>query len=284
MIGRRAGWSGAQRVFRVFALAGVAGFATGSLACTDLGSGSGGVLAVAVSAPPFPGVVVLDTLRDSLGAVVRLKATAFGPGGINDTVRNATVRFVPLDTSVRIDSLGYLFAISKDTTKHGKQSARYVADVNGIQTPIQTISITLRPDAVVRRTLTSVQLNYVPDATADTSNRSVSLEVRVRHVRSALELFSTVIDTVVPAYLVRFEIAYAGPAVADSVRLVDDNAKITHVDTTDDSGIAGRRVKIFPRSNASATDSVIVRARVFYRNAEITGSPVSLPVVLKKAP
>src|SRR5437868_13497967 len=107
--------------YRAFAM-----LVVGSLACNDPGGNTGGVLSVEVKSPPFPAVVVLDTLRDSVGVAARLRATAFGVGGTTDTIRDARIRFVALDSSLRIDTLGYLVAINKDPTKHGKQAARYV--------------------------------------------------------------------------------------------------------------------------------------------------------------
>lgn len=253
-------------------------------ACADPGTGAGGVLSISLQSQSSPGIVVGDTLRDSLGRATSLRVIAYGGGGLNDTVSGARIRFVPLDTFSRFDTLGHAIGVTRDTSANKRKgTTRFVADVNGLQTPAQALFITLRPDQVVRRTATPATITYVPGITADTANRTTMLEVRIRHDRTG-EARTVAADTVVAGFLVWYEVIGAVPVFVDSLKLVGDASSRTHADTTDDSGIAGRRLKIWPKAGATGSDSLRVRAHVYYRSAEVSGAPIDWVVRLQRAP
>lgn len=243
-------------------------------ACVDItGQFGGGQLSF--DRLPAPSVVVGDTLRDILGQVAPLEAIV---------TEGRTLRFVPLDTNIRVDAAGFLTARSRDTAAAATNIVRVIADAGGrLQTPPQTLVVTVRPDQVVRVKQPAV-LAYDPNATgtvADTLNRSVPLEVRVRHFFVAGEKGAAARDTVVRAYHVQFRVE-AAPSVLDSARTVSDLGTPYSLDTTDASGLASRRVRVYPAAGASASDSIVVRVHVRYRGGDIDGSPVRFVVPLRR--
>ena len=83
------------------------------------------------------------------------------------------------------------------------------------------------------------------------------------------------------AYLVSFSIvSQSNPALAD---LVDDGGRKSRVDTTDASGVAGRRIRLHATalSNPTQADSIIISATAKYRGAVVKGGPVRLVVRFK---
>ena len=69
-----------------------------------------------------------------------------------------------------------------------------------------------------------------------------------------------------------------------SVFLVDDSGRPSVLDTTDGTGVAGRRVRVraarFPASGDTA--SVILRAIVTYKGLALRGSPFRLVLPVRK--
>jgi hypothetical protein len=65
--------------------------------------------------------------------------------------------------------------------------------------------------------------------------------------------------------------------------LVNDAGKPSIVDTTDASGIAGRKIRLHPLGLTSGTevDSIVVNATAKYRGAPVPGSPVRLVLLFK---
>ncbi|MGZ8493857.1 MAG: hypothetical protein ACXWZS_16765, partial [Gemmatirosa sp.] len=80
----------ARRVVAVRLVA-FAGTVLTAAACVEISSAEQGVLAIRLEPLP-PSIIAGDTLRDSTGAVLRLRATAFAGNG--DTVPGAPFRFL----------------------------------------------------------------------------------------------------------------------------------------------------------------------------------------------
>jgi hypothetical protein len=90
----------------------------------------------------------------------------------------------------------------------------------------------------------------------------------------------TATDTsAVASYLVSFQIV--SPADTALASLVGDNRARSSLDTTDASGVAGRRVKLDVTRLTTLVDSVIVNAFVRYRGANVPGSPMRLVLKVK---
>ena len=251
-------------------------FAAFVVACIDLNTGIDSA-SLSFSRVPAPSVVVGDTMRDTSGLVVPLSAIVTG---------NRALRFVPLDTNIRIDGNGFLTARSRDTSATATNIVRFVADAGGtLQTPPQTLVVTVRPDQLVAHGGAVTALAYVPTATgtvADTANRSAELQVRLRHFVTAGEAGAVARDTIVKSYIVRFQIMSGASAIADSVVLVSDLGNPMPLDTTNGSGVAARRIRLYPSVTATASDSVVVLARVSYRGANVSGSPLRIVLPLRK--
>jgi hypothetical protein len=111
-------------------------------ACSDLNTSPTHVVSIFVDTLPYPSIVQNDTLRDTLGRAVPMKATAFNLAG--DSIP-AAVQFASLDPNLLRITLGTNFAIAGDSAP---SSVRVVATAQSLQiTPIN-VTIALRPDTV----------------------------------------------------------------------------------------------------------------------------------------
>jgi hypothetical protein len=234
----------------------------GFVGCSDVSGSSTSVLSIRFDTLPAPSVVVGDTLRDSTGAVVRPKVHAFNFKG--DEIPQPPVYFLSPDSGVTVDSAtGIVVADSLRST-----AARIVATVGTLQA-VQLVTVTLSPDllqAVNARD--SLQYSLVDT----TKNLSPQLQVKLTHGVAPD-------DSAVKSWIVSFAIvSQANPQLGE---LIDDAGKPSLVDTTDASGVAGRRIRLHPLFLTSTTDSIVVNATAKYRGAQVNGSPVQLVLLLK---
>jgi hypothetical protein len=234
----------------------------GAIACTDLSGSKAAVLSIQFDTLASPSVVVGDTLRDTTGAVILPVVHAFDFDG-NEIVP-APVFFVSPDSGVSVDSAtGIIVGDSLRSTP-----ARIVATVGTLQA-IQRINLTLSPDTMFAADGLDTLLYSIIDTTLDVSK---DLTVQLRHGVAPD-------DSAVTSYVVSFSIvSQPQPNLAD---LVNDAGKPSLVDTTDASGIAGRKIRLHPGGLSSTTqvDSVIVNAAAKLRGVPISGSPVRLVLV-----
>ena len=235
-----------------------------ALACTDISGSSDSILSLQFDTLASPSVVVGDTLRDTTGAIILPVVHAFNFKG--GEVASAKIYFQTPDSGVTVDSAtGVIVGDSLRSTP-----ARIVATVGKLQA-IQRINLTLRPDTVVPSNAVDTIFFSLLDSTKDTSE---VMKVKLLHGL-------TTSDSVVSNYIVSFAIvSESNPNLAD---LINEAGKLSRVDTTDGSGIAGRKILVHPVNLGSATavDSVIVQATAKYRGQPVAGSPVRLVVVLK---
>jgi len=283
--GSRGGRGGAARrlaAFAAVALAAAGAAGACSEATTDPNS------PVSISFDSALSIVVGDTLRDpETGQVAPLVATAFN--GKGDTIPNAPFTFFVRDTTGAFKVVGDTL-IATDAAKPGTYTV--FASVNGLQLP-RTIQVVQRPDslaAIFDTPLPTFPL-AVPDIPGNvTPGASLgdTLKVRVLHDSSGTWQG-------VPSWIVKFEIVSAAPQLADSVRLVasattapTQTAPESAVDTTDGSGNASRRVRVFAKAGtaAGAEDTVVVRITATYQGKPLRGSPVTaiLPLTRPATP
>jgi hypothetical protein len=111
-------------------------------ACTKLNTEPSHVVSIFVDTLPYPSIVQNDTMRDTLGHIVPLKATAFNLAGDTNGV---LVQFFSLDASLLRITLGTNFAIAGDSAP---ASVRIVAQAQSLQTAPTQLAIALRPDTV----------------------------------------------------------------------------------------------------------------------------------------
>jgi hypothetical protein len=233
-------------------------------ACTEIPTDADKILSIEVGALPFPSVVVGDTLRDTTGVAAPLSPLAFNFQG--QPVPSPPFRFRAVDRGVTVDSVrGFVVGDSVRATP-----ARVVAVLGDLQAFIPII-VTLRPDTVVASVARDTLLYSLTDTT---KNRSDPLSVTVRHSLTAT-------DSTVNGWLVTFAVLY--PTDTLFVRLVNDGGVSSHVDTTDASGSAGRRIRMDAAHIRAVNDSVVVVASVKYRGSHLRGSPVRMVLELRPA-
>jgi len=231
------------------------------LACTDIPTDAGVVLSIGVDTLPSPSVVLGDTLRDSTGIVRPLAATAFNFQG--DVIAGAPVRFSTRDRGITVDSItGIVVGDSLRSTP-----ARIFARIAGLEAAI-SLDVTLRPDTVAGQNVRDSLLYSLTDTSA---NVSPVLSVKVLHAFTG--------DSAVKSYVVSF--AVTSTTDTSLVKLVNDAGRASLVDTSDASGIAGRKVRLNAARLTSLADSVVVAATVKYRGAQLRGSPVRLVLKLR---
>ncbi|MFL5487796.1 MAG: hypothetical protein ACJ8AJ_04850 [Gemmatimonadaceae bacterium] len=231
-------------------------------ACTDLSGGSVSVLSIQFDSLPVPSIVVGDTLRDTTGAVVRPVARAFNFEG--EEITPSPVYFLSPDSGITVDSAtGITVGDSLRSTP-----ARIVAAVGSLQA-IQRIVVTLRPDFVVAVNDRDTLQYALTDTTRDTS---AVLTVKLTHGVAPN-------DSAVGSYIVSFAIVSQSDARLSE--LINEAGKASVVDTTDASGIAGRKIRLHPVYLTSTVDSIVVNATARHRGVQVAGSPVRLVVVLE---
>ena len=236
----------------------------GAVSCSDLSGSRLPVLSIQFDTLPYPSVVVGDTLRDTTGAIIHPVVHAFDFDG--KEIVPAPVFFLSPDSGVTVDSAtGIIVADSLRSTP-----ARIVAAVGTLQA-VQRVNVTLRPDTILGVNALDSLLYSIVDTTLDVSPL---LTIKLSHGTAPS-------DTAVTSYIVSFAIvSQPEPNLAD---LVNDGGKVSLVDTTDASGIAGRKIRLHPVALSSATevDSIIVNATAKYRGVPVSGSPVRLVLLFK---
>jgi hypothetical protein len=242
----------------ILAIAGLAPFA-----CSDIVTSSASILSIVFDSLAAPSVVVGDTLRDTTGAVVRPVVHVFNFKG--EEVAQAPVYFLSPDSGITVDSAtGIVTADSLRSTP-----ARIVATVGTLQA-VQNVDVTLRPDSLKAvNAIDSLQLSVFDT----TLNVSPLLQVQLTHGIAPD-------DSAVKSWIVSFAIvAQSDPKLGE---LVNDAGLASVVDTTDATGMAGRKIRVHPLFFTSSTvDSIVVNATAKYRGAQVSGSPVRLVLLLK---
>lgn len=222
------------------------------------------MLSIVFDSLSAPSVVVGDTLRDTTGAVVRPVVHVFNFKG--EEVARAPVYFLSPDSGVTVDSAtGVVTADSLRSTP-----ARIVATIGTLQA-VQNVNVTLRPDTLEAvNALDSLHYSLLDS----TVNVSPSLQVKLTHGIAPN-------DSAVTSWIVSFAIvAQSDPRLGE---LVNDGGLASVVDTTDATGIAGRKIRVHPLFLTSNVDSIVVNATAKYRGVKVSGSPVRLVLLLKPA-
>jgi hypothetical protein len=244
----------------LLALLGTIGVAVA--ACTEISSSSTAVLSIQFDSLGAPSVVVGDTLRDTTGAVVRPVVHVFNFKGAE--IIPAPVYFLSPDSGITVDSAtGVVVADSLLSVP-----ARIVATVGTLQA-IQRVDVTQSPDLIQAvNALDSLQYSLLDT----TVNVSPPLQVKLTHGIAPD-------DSAVKSWIVSFAIvAQSDPKLGE---LVNDVGMASVVDTTDATGIAGRKIRVHPVFLKSTVDSIVVNATAKYRGVQVNGSPVRLVLLLK---
>ena len=239
--------------------------------CTEINVGAEHVASLSFDTFPYPAVVAGDTLRDSLGVAAPLQALAYNNAG--NVIADAPIQYIGLDTGVTITDRAYVIA----TRRSG--SVPLVANAGVIQTQPRMLQVARRPDSVAVSGPAVDTVNYVLPDNAGT-NVSPGLAVKVITGDSADGTH------VSQGWLVAYRAYFRGVAVApgdtSAIILLGDGTQRSVVDTTGSDGVASRRVRIRPIGiTVSPVDSVIVRATVRYKGADVRGSPLRFVILLQ---
>lgn len=240
----------------------------GAAACSDLSSTPGGAQSLSIDSLPFPSVVVGDTLRDTLGIAAPVTAKVYD--GANRLIAGAPVRFIALDTGLRVDSVtGRVTGVNRRT------GARLLASVGGLQTSPKTLGVTNRPDTAsnpdpVRR------LVYVTVPRTDPAN---SYSLRVKVGSRPLLPGTTSADSVSEGWLVRFTLVRAPVGAVDST-FVSAGIANSPWAVTDAGGVATKSLRVVPTLGSRVRDTAIVSASVTYKGLAVRGSPVQIVIPL----
>lgn len=276
MIGEGPVRRAAQRLLVVTVL-GATGVGT---ACAEIGLGPNEAAAIELDPFPSPSVVVGDTLRTIDGVVSPVRARVFNVRG--ELIGDAAPRYLyadyNIDSALAIDSATGI-VVAKTLVAGDK---RIAARIGGTLQVLRGIRIVPRPDSVSGTSLTEILGTTVPDTgrQGQENNSTKALSVTVRH-RDGNAV------SPVRSWPVRFQLVSPANPTNDTmaaVYLVDDQGRASMLDTTDDSGAAGRRVRVralqFPVG--AAVESVVVRATVTYRGQPLKGSPVRITAPVRR--
>ncbi|HTR77066.1 MAG TPA: hypothetical protein VMH39_03115 [Gemmatimonadaceae bacterium] len=240
-----------------------------------------GIASISTLVVAAPSVVLGDVLRDSLGAPAPLLVNAYDAAGA--LLTSAVTTYFVLDSipTVRVDSLGLLHGLAIDSL-----GAHVLGQVGGLQTPTQTIFVSVHPDTVaVTGSPGTLQFDLTVPDTLQASNWSDTLALSVKS-KAGLGAQGFVVEYSV--------LQSPAPATAGRATVYIGNDQGLHDarDTTDLHGAAHRRVVLdqFALGDAALlagtkTDTVLVRASVRYGGVDVPGSPVTyaIPVHLKPA-
>lgn len=266
-------------------------------ACADLPSDPATPFSIEIVRAPSPSVVAGDTMRDSLGAAAPVRAIAYNAKG--ERIEGAPIRYYlaaakPDSAPVTIDPVTGIMVATSDTAFIA-HTYRVYAEVGGVQSQPETLTVTRRPDTLqVVKARDSLQLSFL--SAADSLPVSRELSVALKSLRAADAAWLAV-----PAYRVRFRIVYPASAASDTsyAMLTNGDRRRSETDTTDGSGAASRSVRIrkslFPFATAKANtvdttdklvrDSIVIEATAIReRGGAVPGSGQQLVLIVRAPP
>ena len=269
-------------------------------ACSGVPSDPKVPFAIEFNRTPSPSVVLGDTMFDSLGVAMPLRAHVYNSKG--DEIVGAAVTYhviaydsvLPTNPAFR-DSVPLTvdaatgFVVGKSDPRYATKTARIYAQAGGLQSQPITVTATRSADALVAVAPVedSLQLRFT---SLDSLPLSTAFNVRLRHTSGAP---ATASDSTVPAYLVHFHIVKPAAAATDTsyVMLTNGDRKRSEIDTTDASGAASRQIRIrrvnFPFGKAAGSDGIIrdtivVQASAYRAGQQLVpGSGVEFLFIIK---
>lgn len=251
--------------------------AVAALACYPIESPPGGVASISTLLPPFKAVVVGDTMRDSAGLVRPMRAYAFDVHG--DTMKLQPT-FVVLDSGAHLIGGNELVGDSARATP-----VRVVATLGTLQTPPETIYVTVAPTTLAASTkIDSAGHTDTLQAVPDTSWTVNGLLLQLKVTGGAN-------DTVaVPGWIAWYhvDLAPASKDTAPASYVLDDAGKRATSDTADATGTVSRRILL--RAGALTdtalvlghkVDSIVVSVSGSYKGSPLAGSPGRFVIPVK---
>ena len=260
------------------AIAGAAGVT--ALACTDVTTQPNAIVAIRFDGSAYPSIVVGDSLRDSLGALQPVIATALNYKG--EGVDGADVVFSSPDTNLRLFSNGTVFARSRKTDA---TPARIFATIGKLQSQPDSLLIVPRADSI--KAAKDVDTAGVASTgVASTGQTPVQFSVFGDTLKGAPK-------AVVPGWLVSFQLRYHGAllpptdtSTAYTFTIIGSGTstrlKPTFVDSTDASGKAERGVFVRSVPAAASEDTIYLIATIRARKAGVAPTSDTTMILLRR--
>jgi hypothetical protein len=260
-----------KRLLRVITLAGT----VGAVACTDVSTDPNAVVAVRFDGSSYPSIVVGDSLRDSLGALQPLQATALNYKG--DPVASAKFVFSSPDTALRLFGDGNVFGRSR----RADTPARVFATIGSLQSQPDSLLVVQRADSTA--VIKEADTVDVISGTGGASSTAATIGVKVFG-----DTASGTPKAPVPGWLVSFRLRYRGTIIqptdtsfAFMFETVGTTRRLRFIDTTDASGTANRRLFVRSMSPGVTQDTIIVVATIRQRKANTAPITAETPVLLR---
>lgn len=250
------------------------------LACAEIGTAPEQPAAIEMVPFPSPSIVVGDTLRSIDGVVAPVRAIVRNTAG--DPIEDAPVRYLYADFNrdtgaVFVDSLTGVVVARRAITG----DARIAARVGPVLQVIRNLIVTVRPDTLE----TGASLPPLSVTLPDTG-RSGAQANSSQAVQATLRNLAGTAPVPVNGWLVRFGLRRPLNAANDTsaaVFLVDDQGRASTIDTTDNSGTAGRRVRVRAASfPTTAVDTVEVQLSASYRGRLVPGASQVVRLVVRR--
>jgi hypothetical protein len=250
------------------------------LACAEIGTAPEQPAAIEMVPFPSPSIVVGDTLRSIDGVVAPVRAIVRNTAG--DPIEDAPVRYLYADFNrdtgaVFVDSLTGVVVARRAITG----DARIAARVGPVLQVIRNLIVTVRPDTLETGASPPPLSVTLPD-----TGRSGAQANSSQAVQATLRNLAGTAPVPVNGWLVRFGLRRPLNAANDTsaaVFLVDDQGRASTIDTTDNSGTAGRRVRVRAASfPTTAVDTVEVQLSASYRGRLVPGASQVVRLVVRR--
>jgi hypothetical protein len=232
--------------------------------CREIPAPEEGVFSISPLILPSPGLVVGDTMRDSLGFAAPLSVIAYDREG--NPVSGVTATFIVRDTGSHIEGQ-YLIGDHTITTV-------VLGAVAGLQTDTVHVPVTLPPQQLIAAD--SVRHTLTPEI-VDTVATSQDLRVRVVNSPGPTPIG-------IRGIVVRYHVARAPVPISDNAGptvIFIPGSQTEARDTTDGTGLAGRAARFrFLAIPPTATDSAVINATASYRGQTL--GTVQFTVVFTK--
>lgn len=250
------------------------------LACAEIGTAPEQPTAIEMVPFPSPSIVVGDTLRSIDGVVAPVRAIVRNTAG--DPIEDAPVRYLYADFNrdtgaVFVDSLTGVVVARRAITG----DARIAARVGPVLQVIRNLIVTVRPDTLEAGASPPPLSVTLPD-----TGRSGAQANSSQAVQATLRNLAGTAPVPVNGWVVRFGLRRPLNAANDTsaaVFLVDDQGRASTIDTTDNSGTAGRRVRVRAASfPTTAVDTVEVQLSASYRGRLVPGASQVVRLVVRR--
>ena len=252
----------------------------GAVACTEVITDPNAVVALRFDGSAYPSIVERDSLRDSLGALQPLRATALNYKG--EPVEDAVFQFSSPDTVLRLFDDGVVYATRR---KPDSSPARVFATVGTLQSTPDSLVIVHRADSIAGKTAEVVNVG----ATADFAiSGADSLRYFVFGDTAAVGPAAPV-----PAWLVSFQLRYKGKLIAPNDTAVaymfvatntnPPGRRLMPIDTTDTQGKATRQLVVKSIPATVTEDTIFVIATIRTRRAGTAPISTETMVLLRRA-